>query len=330
MDVYIWGTGPLAGKIAGHMMLPEGIRGFIDNYFTGHEFMGRPVIRPDSIKGPYDAIVVASTYSDEIYQQSKKIGLDIGRMIFPFANVQMEDLNKDYGFVEKILGNRYAEIVKHRNHMIQDCEAEGYMCLRGSALKQDRSYKSDFVRHRVFELCVKEIKKRKLEGAVAELGVYRGQFAQYINAAFPDSKLFLFDTFHGFDEKLSQGEIAVGNATETWAESFKNTSIPEVMGRMAKKENVIVKQGYFPGTAKAVQEERFLFVSIDVDLELPIYDGMKFFYPRLEKGGYIFIHDYNGPLRGVERAVDRYELENGIVLSKVPICDTEGTLIITK
>lgn len=73
-----------------------------------------------------------------------------------------------------------------------------------------------------------------------------------------------------------------------------------------------------------------MFVSIDVDLEQPIYDGLDFFYPRLEKGGYIFIHDYNGPLLGVERAVDRYERGNGIMLCKVPICDVEGSLVITK
>ena len=65
-------------------------------------------------------------------------------------------------------------------------------------------------------------------------------------------------------------------------------------------------------------------------MEQPVYDGLKFFYPRLQQGGYIFIHAYNGPLLGVERAVDRYEKEMGIDLCRVPVCDTEGTLVITK
>lgn len=332
MNIYVWGTSPLAGRIVGHVILLEEVKGFIDNYFTGQEFMDKPVIRPDSVlNSSYDAIVVASTYADEIYRQSKAIGLDTGRMVFPFANIRTEDLNKDYGFVEAVLGTEYADMVKHRNHIVQDCEAGGYMCLSGSRLKQDRSYKNDFVRHRVFELCAKEVKKRSLKGAVAELGVYKGQFAQYISAAFPDRKLFLFDTFEGFDEKLAQEEVMCGNVTDTWVEAFKNTNIVEVIRRMTNKENVIVKRGLFPETVdEELQKECFMFVSIDVDLEQSIYDGLSFFYPRLERGGYIFIHDYNGPLPGVEHAVDRYELENGIELCRVPVCDTDGTLIITK
>jgi len=74
-----------------------------------------------------------------------------------------------------------------------------------------------------------------------------------------------------------------------------------------------------------------LFVSIDVDMEQPVYDGLKFFYPRLQQGGYIFIHDYNSAyLVGVKKAVLRYELDLGTKLNKVPIADRAGTLVIVK
>ena len=56
---------------------------------------------------------------------------------------------------------------------------------------------------------------------------------------------------------------------------------------MAHPDNCIVKQGFFPETATDV-EDTFCFVSIDTDLYEPIYQGLKFFYPKLEKGGYIF------------------------------------------
>lgn len=56
-----------------------------------------------------------------------------------------------------------------------------------------------------------------------------------------------------------------------------------------------------------------------------------FFYPRLVQGGYFFIHDYNCQLwDGVQKAIKRYEEENGIILKKVPIADKCGTIIITK
>ena len=40
----------------------------------------------------------------------------------------------------------------------------------------------------------------KLEGAVAECGVNRGDFSMYINEYFPHKHLYLFDTFEGFSE----------------------------------------------------------------------------------------------------------------------------------
>lgn len=76
-------------------------------------------------------------------------------------------------------------------------------------------------------------------------------------------------------------------------------------------------------------EDNFIFVSIDVDFENSIYESLQYFYPRL-RGGMIFAHDYNSCLLGVEKAVDRYENEMQIRLCKMPLCDANGTLVITK
>ena len=71
-------------------------------------------------------------------------------------------------------------------------------------------------------------------------------------------------------------------------------------------------------------------MSIDVDLEDSIYEGLRYFYPRLETGGYIFVHDYNGILAGVSTGIEKYEKEIKSSLHKFPICDNNGTLVITK
>ena len=68
-------------------------------------------------------------------------------------------------------------------------------------LKQELAYNLDFVRYTTLELCCNEIKRNKVNGNVAELGVYKGDFAKRLNQLFPDKKLYLFDTFEGFDEK---------------------------------------------------------------------------------------------------------------------------------
>ena len=188
---------------------------------------------------------------------------------------------------------------------------------------------NDYVRIECFELAVKEIYKRKVEGAVAEVGVFRGEFAQYINAAFPQRKCYLFDTFEGFNANEALQEMKNGNCSDAFVEAYKQTDIEIVLKRMHHLENVVIKQGFFPESLEGL-EETFAFVSLDVDFEESIYEGLKYFYPRLNQGGYLFIHDYNSDLRGVEKAVDRYEKDKNIILCKMPLCDANGTLVVTK
>lgn len=108
------------------------------------------------------------------------------------------------------------------------------------------------------------------------------------------------------------------------------TSVDLVMSKMKYKENVIIKKGYFPDSANLV-EEKFCFVSLDVDLFKPMFEGLKYFYERLTPGGYIFIHDYNHKaFGGIKEAVKKFENIIGKRINKVPICDHAGSLIITK
>src|ERR1700730_12705012 len=64
----------------------------------------------------------------------------------------------------------------------------------------DRSY-FDYVRVATLELVCHEINKKNLKGNLAEVGVYKGKFARYINYYFPERVLYLFDTFEGFDKR---------------------------------------------------------------------------------------------------------------------------------
>ena len=44
----------------------------------------------------------------------------------------------------------------------------------------------------------------------------------------------------------------------------------------------------------------------------------------------VMIHDYNNALVCAKRALKRYEEERHISIPKVPICDTQGSIILTK
>lgn len=187
-------------------------------------------------------------------------------------------------------------------------------------------FSGDYVRYSSLELVAQEINKNSIKGSVAELGVFRGEFAQHINEAFPDRKLYLFDTFEGFNEKDTKIEHKKKYTKKM--DDFSNTGVELVLKKMKHKENVVIKKGYFPKTAVDV-EDTFAFVSIDADLYKPIYSGLKFFYPRLAKGGYIFIHDYNNEnYSGANAAVKKFCKENKVPY--FPLSDAAGSAVILK
>lgn len=185
---------------------------------------------------------------------------------------------------------------------------------------------TNYIRISTLELVSQEIAEKNVKGAVAELGVYKGQFAKYINKLFPDRTFYLFDTFEGFNEK--DVEIEVNNQFSTGTQDFSNTSIQMVMSKMEHKGKCVIKKGWFPESLEGL-EDNFCFVSLDADLYKPIYDGLEYFYPRLNKGGYIFIHDYNNKIYdGAKAAVREFCEKNNI--SYTPMTDTWGSVIISK
>jgi len=189
----------------------------------------------------------------------------------------------------------------------------------------DRNY-MDYIRLSTLELAAAEIAEKKLLGSVAELGVYKGKFARYINQYFPDRKLYLFDTFKGFSEPDIRSELQ--NTYSSGDQDFSNTSVQQVLNIMPFPKQCIIREGYFPETAAGLEEE-FVFVSIDTDLYDPIYNGLKYFYPRLKKGGYIFIHDYNNDqYKGAKEAVRKFCSEND--LPYLPLPDAAGSAILMK
>ncbi len=185
---------------------------------------------------------------------------------------------------------------------------------------------TNYIRISNFELVVQEILEMNVPGNVAEVGVYKGEFAKYINEAFPNRTLYLFDTFEGFNEKdiliEKQNDFSKGD------QDFANTSVMEVLSKMKNKEKCIVKKGYFPESLAGL-EDTFCFVSLDPDLYKPILDGLEYFYPRLSKGGYIFIHDYNNDLySGAKKAVREFCAKYQVAYT--PITDSWGTVVISK
>ena len=187
-------------------------------------------------------------------------------------------------------------------------------------------FEYDYIRASSLELIANEIYDKNIAGNVAELGVYRGDFAKIINKAFPDRKLYLFDTFEGFDQR--DKKIEMENNYSNGKQDFSDTSIELVLKKMENKSNCVIKKGFFPETAIDVNDT-FAFVSIDADLYEPVYNGLHFFYEKLNNGGYILLHDYNNNCyKGVKAALRKFSEEKKAAY--FPICDVFGSAVIKK
>ena len=78
-------------------------------------------------------------------------------------------------------------------------------------------------------------------------------------------------------------------------------------------------------------EEQFCLVSLDVDFYQTTLDGLRYFWPRMNRGGYLLLHDWGSPkLPGVAKALADYETEIGQKLASVPLCDVGGSLALCK
>lgn len=156
------------------------------------------------------------------------------------------------------------------------------------------------------------------DGDCAEVGVFEGDFAKWINRYFPDKILHLFDTFEGFDIRDIQKEAEFSKAKQG---DYSNTSVEMVMDKMSYPQKCKIHRGYFPETAKNL-EGKFCFVNLDLDLYEPTYAGLNFFYDKMTENGIILVHDYFAEnFKGPRYAVDKFVSGTERKIYKLPIGD---------
>jgi len=174
-------------------------------------------------------------------------------------------------------------------------------------------------------LITKIINERKIEGAIAELGVYQGNFARELNRNFPDRQLYLFDTFEGFQAEDIAIEKDMSKANKG---DFSETSEEFIWKTLPYPNRVAILKGRFPQTIPK-EDIKYALVSLDADLYEPTRHGLSYFYSRLSSGGVLLIHDYDSQqFPGVKKAVDEYCNKHHLFL--IPICDFHGTAILVR
>lgn len=327
MQIVVWGIGEICAQFEHELDKEANIVAYIDSYKDGEQYRGKNVYSLSKFLHMdiyFDYIIVASVFTNDIWRQCISHGVDLSTVVFlrPLENsCDVEVCYRNLDVVERIAPNYIESCIRETDRRMT------IDLLNEPMLNDYPLYYWDYFRYRTFELIADQI--AGLRGDVAEVGVFKGYFSRLINMKFPNDVLHMFDTFEGFDAEEASRELKNGHCDAQFIDTFKDTSLEYVMNKMPYKEKCIIRKGLFPGSARGIEAE-FKFVSIDVDFEESIYESLKWFYPRMVEGGYIFVHDYNEPhLSGVRKAVLRYEEEAG-KLVKVPIADKCGTLIIIK
>lgn len=140
----------------------------------------------------------------------------------------------------------------------------------------------------------------KIEGDLAEIGVYLGGSAKVLKEEMSDRKLHLFDTFEG----IMGGQI-LSYEKEIYQAGLYRATIQEVKKNLGENK-IFYHIGDILETKDEVKDEKFCFIHIDLDIYIPLKGSLDFFYDRLVENGVLLISNYDNMHLGVKRAVDEF------------------------
>lgn len=149
-----------------------------------------------------------------------------------------------------------------------------------------------------------------IEGDIVELGCYMGTSALFearmIYERAPSKKLWLYDSFQGLPEKLTQDLSPSG-------EQFKVGELrtnKEQLIRNFKQAGLNlpnIKKAWFSDLQSNDLPKHICFAFLDGDYYQSIIDSFRLVWPKLLPGSVVIVDDYNNEaLPGAAKAVDEW------------------------
>lgn len=271
-------------------LLPENCAYVVDRDYKGNSFQDIPVKRLDDLadedrETPFILFTMSSTLYWELRNMLVEMGFN-GDNILYYGDVffdGMRDRLKSFGLT---LDPAHYEFVQTANALLG---IDNHSSSMGSAI-----------------LLAMQAATKQSGGALAELGVFRGGNAFSVclaNMLMGDPRnYYLIDSFDGFPE-LSEYDPAES------AGLFRDNSYEDIVRTFGHFPRAKVLRGYVPDILSELSEERYSVVYYDCDLHDPAEASLDYFWPKLDVGGYFFIHDYLPKLNGfdgVRIAVDGF------------------------
>ena len=186
----------------------------------------------------------------------------------------------------------------------------------------------------VYELA-KLVEKQKLKGAFVECGVWKGGciavMAFVADRMKSGRKIWLFDSFEGLPEPTKED----GSMAEEYAQNKiggKLETIEKCVGHIEyvqniffeilkiKKENVVIKKGWFQDTLPEAKKEigPISILRLDGDWYESTKVCLDNLYDNVIFGGYIIIDDY-GHWEGSKKALEEFFTKRNISLNLIKI-----------
>ena len=149
----------------------------------------------------------------------------------------------------------------------------------------------------------------RLAGDSVECGVFEGASSYLICTAYRQRqghRHHVFDSFQGLSHPGAADE-PTSSLAPRWRAGDLAASLETVRRNLSQFDGVEYYPGWIPGQFHKVEDRRFSFVHIDVDLYQPTRDSLEFFYPRLVQGGVLLCDDYGShQCMGARRAFDEF------------------------
>ncbi len=149
------------------------------------------------------------------------------------------------------------------------------------------------------------------QGNIAECGCWKGltayQIATYLRQSKFRNKFYLFDSFEGLSE-FEDCDLPSGDVIDKKKRmKYFACSLEAVRENLKDFDFIDYKKGWIPERFKDVENEKFVFVNIEVDLYQPTRDSLDFFYDKTVKNGIIGFGDYGCVhFPGVKKAVGEF------------------------
>lgn len=153
-----------------------------------------------------------------------------------------------------------------------------------------------------------------LNGDLAECGVFQGTSSWLMCDYFRGGN----KVFYGLDsfEGLSMPQAEDKNY---WKEGDLSTKEEIARKNLEEFKFAKIHKGWIPEVLDQIPNTEFCFVHIDVDLYQPTLESIKYFYPRLVKGGIIVCDDYGFlSCPGARKAVDDFFSDKPEKVIEVP------------